>query len=219
MPGATPIYGFPYPDPSDLVANYPALGQQLAEDVEDEIAAIPLAGISMVAPTSLANSGGSASATGGAVTFTSVTSLSLNGIFTATYANYFFIVTYSASAATSISLRLRATTDNTTSNYNSQRILGNGATVSGGGITSATAWEQVAYTGADTNNSFQFAVTKPQIAENTTFLGDGISTNTTISNLKTAGFFNAATQFDGITIFPVSGNITGVIRAYGYKNS
>jgi len=37
--GTTPIYGFPYPDPSDLVANYPALGQQLAEDVEDEIAA------------------------------------------------------------------------------------------------------------------------------------------------------------------------------------
>jgi hypothetical protein len=37
--GTTPIYGFPYPDPSDLVANYPALGQQLAEDVETEIAA------------------------------------------------------------------------------------------------------------------------------------------------------------------------------------
>jgi hypothetical protein len=35
--GTTPIYGFPYPDPSDLVANYPALGQQLAEDVEDVI--------------------------------------------------------------------------------------------------------------------------------------------------------------------------------------
>jgi len=34
--GTTPIFGFPYPDPSDLVANYPALGQQLAEDVEDE---------------------------------------------------------------------------------------------------------------------------------------------------------------------------------------
>jgi hypothetical protein len=39
MPGATPIFGFPYPDPSDLVANYPALGQQLAEDVETEILA------------------------------------------------------------------------------------------------------------------------------------------------------------------------------------
>jgi hypothetical protein len=35
--GTTPIYGFPYPDPSDLVANYPALGQQLAEDIETEL--------------------------------------------------------------------------------------------------------------------------------------------------------------------------------------
>jgi hypothetical protein len=37
MAGSTPIYGFPYPQPSDLVANYPALGQQLAEDVETEL--------------------------------------------------------------------------------------------------------------------------------------------------------------------------------------
>jgi hypothetical protein len=35
--GSTPIFGFPYPDPSDLVANYPATAQQLAEDVEDAI--------------------------------------------------------------------------------------------------------------------------------------------------------------------------------------
>ena len=39
MAGTTPIYGFPYPESSDLVANYPALGQQLAEDVEDVLAA------------------------------------------------------------------------------------------------------------------------------------------------------------------------------------
>ena len=38
MPGTTPIYGFPYPESSDLVANYPGLGQNLAEDVETEIA-------------------------------------------------------------------------------------------------------------------------------------------------------------------------------------
>lgn len=35
--GTTPVFAFPYPDPSDLVANYPALGQQLAEDVETEL--------------------------------------------------------------------------------------------------------------------------------------------------------------------------------------
>ena len=38
MAGSTPIYGFPYPESSDLVANYPALGQDLAEDIEAVLA-------------------------------------------------------------------------------------------------------------------------------------------------------------------------------------
>jgi len=46
-------------------------------------------GLRLITPTSIANSGGSSSASGGAVTFTGVTSVSLNGCFTSTYANYF----------------------------------------------------------------------------------------------------------------------------------
>jgi hypothetical protein len=38
MAGATPNYSLPYPEPSDLVANYPALGQDLAEDLDDILA-------------------------------------------------------------------------------------------------------------------------------------------------------------------------------------
>lgn len=39
MPGSTPIYGFPYPLATDLVADYPALGLDLATDVETALAA------------------------------------------------------------------------------------------------------------------------------------------------------------------------------------
>lgn len=39
MPGTTPVYGFPYPQSTDLVADYPALGQQLATDIENELVA------------------------------------------------------------------------------------------------------------------------------------------------------------------------------------
>jgi hypothetical protein len=46
--GTTPIYGFPYPDPSDLVANYPALGQELAEDIE---AVLPTLGNEILSAT------------------------------------------------------------------------------------------------------------------------------------------------------------------------
>ena len=45
MAGATPIYSLPYPEPSDLVANYPALGQDLAEDLDGILASkLDLAG-------------------------------------------------------------------------------------------------------------------------------------------------------------------------------
>lgn len=37
MAGSTPIYGLPYPEPSDLVANYPALGENLAEKLDEKL--------------------------------------------------------------------------------------------------------------------------------------------------------------------------------------
>ena len=33
----TPIYGIPYVESSDLVANYPAVSESLAETLEDEL--------------------------------------------------------------------------------------------------------------------------------------------------------------------------------------
>lgn len=39
MAGTTPIYGLPYPQSSDLVSAYPALGQDLAEDLDGILAA------------------------------------------------------------------------------------------------------------------------------------------------------------------------------------
>lgn len=38
MAGTTPIYGLPYPQSGDLVSAYPALGQDLAEDLDDILA-------------------------------------------------------------------------------------------------------------------------------------------------------------------------------------
>jgi len=47
MAGTTPIYGIPYPESSDLVANYPALGEGLADKLEDKLPTL-----SATAPTS-----------------------------------------------------------------------------------------------------------------------------------------------------------------------
>jgi len=77
--GTTPIYGFPYPDASDLVANYPALGQQLAEDVEDAIYARKI--LQIVRATDVTSRGTSSTSfvdvTGMAVTITPQVSTSI----------------------------------------------------------------------------------------------------------------------------------------------
>lgn len=235
--------GTPYVESTDLVANYPAASLSLANRV-DLVGVLPFAdsaarATAIPSPTDgqysyLQNSNstefwnGSAWVLAGASgmtfitssTFTTSSAVNINNCFTSTYENYFLLTAFTASSATSLSLRLRVSgADNTTANYNSQRIVANGATISGGGITAATSWQQVAYTGADTNNFFQLWVARPQTADNTTFLGDGISTNTTITELKSAGFFTATTQFDGISIIPVAGTITGTVRVYGLQNS
>lgn len=57
---------------------------------------------------------------------------------------------------------------------------------------------------------------QPQVAFNTSFGSVGSNTD---ANAYYAGWFNAITQFDGFTILPASGTMTGTIRVYGMRNS
>lgn len=218
MAGSTPIYGFPYPESSDLVANYPALGQDLAEDIEGVIAAIPPGGLSMANPTSIANSGGSASASGGEVTFTAVNSISLNGVFTSSYENY--RITYRALSSANVVLfcRLRASgSDNTTtSSYVVQLVRSIGTSVTAINPTN-TYWDSFGGSNTAYGCTASYDIFRPQLAAATTFLGqffDG--TNYIAAN---SGYHTQATAYDGFTLYPSSGTITGTIRVYGYKKS
>lgn len=223
MAGSTPIYGFPYPQSTDLVADYPALGQDLATDVETVISGLG-SGLNIVTPTSIANSGGSASASGGAVTFTGVSSISLNGVFSATYQRY--LVTYSgggsAAPGTACNLRLRASgTDASGANYFMQRSQFYGSAVAAVRSASQTSitcgfWDSISTMEASC------VINKPFAAANTVFLGTAGSNSDTGNNGQldgTYGSHSLTTSYDGITFLPGTGTITGLIRVYGYKNS
>lgn len=215
MPGTTPVYGFPYPEPTDLVADYPALGQDLAEDIE---AVLPtLGGLTLISPTSIANSGGTASSTSGTTTFTTVNSVSLNGVFSATYAHYRIMLDYVASTGGTTNARLRTGgTDNTANSY-----FWRGADV--GALTSAsggtTSWE--IGSNATGGNLFQTDLMNPFASLYT--LGSWVHLRSTAAVVATwrggAIGYEATTSFDGITIFPASGTITGKIRVYGWKGA
>lgn len=176
------------------------------------------AGLSIISPTSIANSGGSASASGGEVTLTGVNSISLNGVFTSTYKNY--MVVWNATGGTGsgpVYMRLRASgTDNTTTNYSSSGVWGYYTSGSGAqGYGSQTFWAFHYWNGAG-GQQRNINLFDPQTATNTSFGAIGSNAD---ANSYYGGYFGATTQFDGITIYPSSGTMTGTVRIYGLKNS
>lgn len=214
MAGSTPIYGFPYPQPSDLVANYPALGQELAEDIE---AVLPtLGGIAAAIPSTIASSGGSASLSGNTVTFTTVNSISLNGCFTSAARDYRIVCSYSASVQGTTNMRYRtAGTDNSSGNYDSRGVdVGALTSVS---VSNATTLE-IASNGTSFNG-FTMDVLNPQETQFTTNMWSHI--RLTVAAVATyrgvTGDFSATTAFDGFTLYPASGTITGTVAVYAYK--
>jgi hypothetical protein len=212
MPGSTPIYGFPYPLSTDLVANYPALGQDLAEDIE---AVLPtLGGLVQSNPTTIANSGGTATLTSNTVTFTTVNSVSLNGVFTSTYSNYHIVLTAAGSTNNSLYARMRASgTDATGANYNYRRV----ENASDGGAQNNQTTAVIGYVTTSSGQSLLSAeIVAPQAAAPTFMRWSNvvnIPANTEIIAVK----HDVSTAYDGITIYPSTGTITGTVAVYGYR--
>jgi hypothetical protein len=171
-------------------------------------------GLTMITPTSIANSGGTASLSGAEVTYTGVTSISLNGIFSATYQNYAIIFTTTLIGVGNPELRYRAAgTDSAGSNYVEQFIRAINTTVSG--LLRTRTAQELAVSGGS----------------NCTYAGDIFAP---FDTAPTANFFSCnseggiasltcrnslSTSFDGLTLFTSAGSFTGKMRVYGYKNS
>lgn len=211
MAGNTPIYGFPYPEPTDLVADYPALGQQLAEDIEDVLPTI--GGLAPATPTSIANSGGSASLTGNTVTFSGVSSVSLNGCFTGDYDNYRVLVSVTNGSTADTYMRFRsAGTDATGNNYAyRQFVIGSSTAIYAGtgtlfGISS----------GATTACKSSFDLFDPSAATYSRAILSAVSNGVTGLYI-TASEHQLNTSYDGLTIYPSTGTMTGTVSVYGYR--
>jgi uncharacterized protein (DUF849 family) len=178
-------------------------------------------GLVPITPTSIANSGGSASASGAAVTFSGVSSISLNGVFTSTYDNYRVIISQTQSAVVAAYLRLRTSgTDVSASNYWYGNAIANasGAAISNNAGASQTQLD--VYGGATGTGSHCIDVIAPNIAAPTRFTWSTmISTTAVIIGTAGGGQYTASTQVDGLSFYPFSGTVTGTIRVYGYRNS
>lgn len=177
-------------------------------------------GLAPISPTSIANSGGTASATAGTVTFTTVNSISLNGVFSATYDNYRIVLSGTGSTSLTWSMRYRvAGSDNTNATYLWNYMYGSGTTVAASRTTSTTNL-QVGFANSYAVSGAAIDVYSPFLSAFTASLSQSVFhySSSGCDVVFNSGGFGATTSFDGFSIIPSTGSITGNIRVYGYKN-
>lgn len=178
-------------------------------------------GLVNVVPSSVAQAGGSASANAqGLVTFTGVTSVSLNGVFTSTYSKYKILISnVSGTINAALQFRLRnAGADRTDSSYAGRGLFATSATSglwtdTGASVSFSNLEPSVAWICSDVT-IYNPANAGYRTVYNSVSTGLAASSNAWISN---AGQYGVANANDGFTIYPGSGNMTGTVQVFGYN--
>jgi hypothetical protein len=154
--------------------------------------------------------------------FTSVTSVSINNCFSATYSNYFITINTTTSGNTP-TMKLRVSGTDSSANYYDGKI----SSVSSAGTTLAatvqsnvtTGWK-IGNAGGQLVGSLDVFVKNPfataQTLYNTT-ASYGSSMAPTSGIEINAGNHNASTSYDGFTL-TFTGSTSGTIKVYGLRN-
>ena len=171
-------------------------------------------GLTLITPTSISVTSGSGSiSNNGSVSFTGATNISLNGVFSSSFINYFVVIDYKGSVSNFATLRLKTGSDDSSSNYYWQRIVANSTTVSGSSQSSQTSFDIGRY--LDNTTGRFLNIFRPNIADRTGYESHG-STWEYLVNY--GGLLDTTTQYTGFTIFASSGTLSGTISVYGYRN-
>lgn len=147
---------------------------------------------------------------------TTVASVAVTGVFSATYDNYRIIVSGgTASSNLNLTLQMGATTTGYYAGYT--RVTYSTAAASLLADNNAANWARA---GVSNTNGLSMIVdlNSPFLAKNTFATGTYPNNSTTSSGGTWAGFLNDTTSYTDFTI-AVSGTLTGgTIKVYGYKN-
>lgn len=174
-------------------------------------------GLTLITPTSTANTGGTVTTTGGKVAIAGSTSVSLNGVFSATYDNYLIVANgFSTAGASGIGFRLRVSgSDATGNNYAWAYDSINGTD---DGANGQNAWNGFGYGNVLNDQAgCSYVIHNPFATKYT--VGNGQWNITDIIGGWAGGFQHSLnTSYDGFTIFTATHAMTGTIRVYGYAN-
>jgi hypothetical protein len=172
----------------------------------------------LVAPSSVTFSGTSADIVGnGSVDFSAVSSLSLNGVFSADYDNYMIVLRQLGSLQANMQIRLRASgTDATGSDYTRQYVFADGTSVSGA-RTSSSNLALLAGVDASLRTGNATYIYGPNLSQPTAARDVSARAYLEATILDYAWTHSLSTSYDGATFSPSSGNITGNVAVYGLR--
>ena len=209
MATTTTNYGFDIPQSTDLVKDGATAIATLGQDIDTAMnTALGTKKAGMVLLSNLSFSG--------------VSSQSINDVFSATYDNYRIVLEINATSLnTGVNLRLRVGgVDNSSSEYLNNRLFFEAANVTSTGASTTTV-------------SFTSIAEHSQTVGNTTVSYDVFSPFATrITNIHGVGNYrysgqyygfiktgqtSVTTSFTGFTVIPAAGTITGNVSVYGYN--
>jgi hypothetical protein len=176
-----------------------------------------IAGLKLIVPTSVAGSGVSVSASG-KVTFTAATTMNINGCFTSTYDNYLIVMRSTASTYVDIRMRLRVGgTDATGVNYAYQLLQADSTSVSAA-RNAANDFLRIADGSSTQRDGTHIYMYGPALAQPTAARSVYVLGYLNAALGAHAGTHSLSTAYDGMTLYPSSGNFTGALTIYGLAN-
>ncbi len=154
--------------------------------------------------------------------FTS-SAFSINSCFSSAYINYLIVVSPNAhSTAANLNFRVRASgADLSTGTYyygwGAASSAGTGSNGGGAASTSVMFFSSGAQI---TDSNLQLWIGNPFASDETTFNFQGSWRQSTPLSIGVygGGFVNNTTSYDGFSLIPSAGTITGTVRIYGVRN-
>ena len=149
--------------------------------------------------------------------FSAVASQSFTSVFNSTYRNYLIVGSMKCSSDTDLSFRLRSgSTDLSTANsyWYGAYYVGNTSSQAFASINASNPTNVFIGAVGDWNGTLTLNITAPFITEVTSIVGQ--SGMRWLHNVA-GSTNNNTTSYDGFSLIPSAGNITGVVNVYGYN--
>ena len=150
--------------------------------------------------------------------FSAASAVNVNNCFTTTYDNYRVIFSWNSASSSQDILRLRASGTDATTNYYASGIA---SLVTSNAVEyfprSNNATSVTVSLGTTSQKFISLDLYNPAKSENTLFAGTHVYATGAVGYVI-GGAHLTASAYDGFSLIAGTGNMTGTVRVYGYRN-